>query len=58
MAKPKTTINVKQDIGDEHSVLYEVNKTTNTTDPKIGDWLTESDVKDLIRHGATIIITK
>ena len=58
MARPKQTVNVTQGIGDKHTVAYEVSKTTNPTDPKVGDWLTESDVKDLIRRGVTVNITK
>jgi hypothetical protein len=62
MAKPKITINVTQGtdgLGTAmHVVAYRVVKTTNTTDPKVDDWLTEADAKDLIRCGVTFNITK
>jgi len=59
MAKIKVTLNLKQeDLSDGfQSFKYLVVKATNTIDPKVNDYLSEKEVKSLVRDGVTVNIT-
>lgn len=51
--------NTDKDLGliDNHKHIYQVKKTTNTVVVKINDWITESQVQQLIDGGITVNIT-
>jgi hypothetical protein len=59
--KPKVTLNVKQTVKchafDPDTVVYVVVKAINTVSPKVGDELTERNVKDEIYQGVTVNVT-
>ena len=58
MAKVKVTLNLKQeDLSDGfQSFKYLVVKATNTIDLKVNDYLSEKEVKSLVRDGVTVNI--
>jgi hypothetical protein len=64
MAKAKITLNLNQfavnDLTCAEDVIegYTVVKATNTTIPKVNEFVSESYVKTLIREGVTVNITK
>ena len=61
MAKVKVTLNLKQvpfnHSSGETAFDYLVVKATNTTDPKVNEYLTEKLVKSLVRDGVTVNVT-
>lgn len=57
MAKPKSTITVRQERNESKDAnSYRVEKLVNTTQPQIGNYLTEKQVNELIARGANVVI--
>ena len=55
--KRKRTVTVTRDSDPiKRACEYQVTKATNTTDPAVGDYLSESEVSALIRAGVTVNI--
>lgn len=53
--KAKETVTVQQKRGDTQlKYYYRVLTTKNTTDPKVGESLTEHEVQTLIQRGVTV----